>query len=485
MAVACCASVSASFPAALAQAEKGGETPPPTWVDETKISAAERAWSQACETLRKGSQQLLDDCSEKLSEFRQLADRASYITEMGVVTKRHEWLQAAMCKEREKLQGLIEAQHAAKDSSAAAAAETGTTTEDMSAVARAPPCACWAKLRTISELQNLGNFHECRSQSDIKSKNEFLKGEKENLNKLVAATRSALSDMQTAKKRADASRKREEEKAKKQKEKRQQQEAQAQPKRRRKSTIAGNTHPLLDLDLIQQPIASLKVDGQFPWKNGGVEKLDASKPWVLRVPSDVLQNCLPSQELDSFASVFKASALRVTEGVASRKLSEEVASVFVKSVGDLLENMFYLGPDSSMEPKADEAVAKAMSPVLVAMVPQHVSLAKFSAALMPTSMLCFRGTFSVGVWTAGSLVESAGGKELTNDFQMRATRSHAEDVQQASARGEISAGTMGPGDMLYLPPGALLSIQAPSPKCFNCSRQLPNLGFVVSRVADL
>ena len=54
-------------------------------------------------------------------------------------------------QKREKLQGLIEAQHAAKDSSAAA--ETDTTTEDMSAVTRAPPCACWAKLRTISELQ--------------------------------------------------------------------------------------------------------------------------------------------------------------------------------------------------------------------------------------------------------------------------------------------------------------------------------------------
>ena len=65
---------------------------------ETKISAPERAWLQACETVRKGSQQLLDDCSEKVSEFRQLADRASYITEMGVVAKRQEWLQAAMCK---------------------------------------------------------------------------------------------------------------------------------------------------------------------------------------------------------------------------------------------------------------------------------------------------------------------------------------------------------------------------------------------------
>ena len=217
------------------------------------------------------------------------------------------------------------------------------------------------------------------------------------------------------------------------------------------------------------------MDGQFPWKNGGVEKLDASKPWVPRVPCDVLQNCLPSQELDSFASVFKASALRVTEGVTSRKLSEAVASVFVKAVGDLLENMVYL--DSSMEPKADEAVAKAMSPVLVASAVARVPC-QVSAALMPTSMLCFRGTFSVGVWTAGSLVESAGGKELTNDFQMRATRS--EDVQQASARGEISAGTCSTCHLGRCSASRLLP-QIASIAVGSC----PNLGFVVSRVADL
>ena len=41
-----------------------------TWVDETKITAAERAWAQGCQTMREAAVELVEQSNSKLAEFR-------------------------------------------------------------------------------------------------------------------------------------------------------------------------------------------------------------------------------------------------------------------------------------------------------------------------------------------------------------------------------------------------------------------------------
>ena len=47
---------------------------------------------------------------------------------------------------------------------------------------------------------------------------------------------------------------------------------------------------------------------------------------------------------------------------------------------------------------------------------------------------------------------------MTNDFEGFASKAIADDIAKAAS--DVYASAIGPGDMLYIPPGALLSIQA-------------------------
>ena len=50
---------------------------------------------------------------------------------------------------------------------------------------------------------------------------------------------------------------------------------------------------------------------------------------------------------------------------------------------------------------------------------------------------------------------------MTNHFQGLAMRATPDDVKSASS--DIYVSTVGPGDMVYIPPGALISVQVHEP----------------------
>ena len=179
-------------------------------MDETKITAAERAWQQSCEKLRSSATELEADCLQKLQTFRGYADRDLYKAEMSVLGRRLEWLSAALDSNPEKVRNLIAQQRASATQKvrgpSSAASQPQTTPDDLSAMGRAPPCAAWAAIISISELQALGDFQGCRSQKDIRDKTDSLKKPRADLQSLVSATKSAGNDLSTAKKRADINR---------------------------------------------------------------------------------------------------------------------------------------------------------------------------------------------------------------------------------------------------------------------------------------
>ena len=276
---------------------------------------------------------------------------------------------------------------------------------------------------TITQLQALGDFRDCRGAADIKTKSEGLKKEKGHLQNLIGAAKTALNDLSTAKKRMETLRKKAEEKAKKQEEKRKKTEDDKPRKKRPKS--APSKHPLVDPDIPTTDIPRLDLE-----KRESLTSEALMRPWVSRAPHLVTTQ---DARVEEFCRVFKRSSLRITDGHASRKLEEEGAKNFCTQAGKVLEHYFLVGPDSSMEPRPEES-----------------SLAKF------------QGTMVASVWIARPLLFPADGSGegamMTNDFQGFASKATADDIAKAAS--DVYASAIGPGDMLYIPPGALLSIQA-------------------------
>ena len=308
------------------------DPPPPktTWVDETKIMAAERTWGQACEALRTSISEVIKDSESALDEFRQLGpETANYTSEMQLLERRLQWLSATVDSEHpERLPEMIAKQKLPLTQETAG--ETRTTTEDMSAIGRAPPCPSWMSLRTISGLLALGTFRSCQSTAEIKEKNEELKKEKGYILDLVAGTKTALNDMKTAKKRAEAAKKKEKERAaKKEQKQREEDEKAADPQRKRRRTSGRKRqHPVLaDEKALSKGYPSLSPTAPLSYDQ-------VLKPWVRRVDTESFLSSLPMQEVTDFSNIFKTSSLRTTEGLATRKMNPEGARIFCQHVGD-------------------------------------------------------------------------------------------------------------------------------------------------------
>ena len=430
----------------------------PTWVDETKIMAAERAWAQQCEGLRTSVKELIKDSKDTLQDFRSLPgnEKASYVCEMALLEKRIEWLGATVLESTQKLQDMISKQQNPRQD--AEASEVMTTSEDLSAVGRAPPCASWLSLKTVGSLLALGSYRQCKSTADIKEKTDALKKEKGYVQDLMASTKTALGDLRTAKKRADAARKRAEEKATKKEEKKRKDIE--EPKKRRKSIGAAKKHPVLSDDMIETgfprlPHSSLDSALAFDF---------VLKPWVFRGDAaDFMNVAAPGEEASEFARVFKTSALRVTEGQASRKVQPDLAKKFCTRVSDDLNNMWYPGPNESAQPAPADGTAKAMAATLCGIAAGHMSISKFEVALCPMVKYVWGGTALASVWVPSVLLGDAKGSQqqaTTAEFQHMAMQADIKQVVSASKDEDIFVGTIGPGDFLYVPAGALFSVQA-------------------------
>ena len=156
--------------------------------------------------------------------------------------------------------------------------------------------------------------------------------------------------------------------------------------------------------------------------------------------SDILDPQDP--DLKDFATVFKNSSLRVTEGQASRKLGEACQSSFCRKAEDALENRFKVGPALDGAGAWDPVLAKgSLAPAFFGMVGHHCSVAKFEAAMAPMMKYISTGTVLVSMWVPRALVfpsevsgSSAEGAMMTSDFQAAALKATEEDIK---AREEV------------------------------------------------
>ncbi|CAE7247653.1 unnamed protein product [Symbiodinium sp. CCMP2592] len=435
------------------------------WVDETKVTAAERAWNGTCCALRTAAQEVVQSCQAGLNEFRALPERQSYAAEMGLVLRRSQWVEAFLGQEKngqtlalliqEQKEGAQTAPEA--EATPAAVPDSKTTTADFGAVSRAAPCACWQRLETLSDLMALGaEFKKCKNMQDIKKKKDELMQKKGYANDLVSAAKGAVNDMITAKKRADQAQKRQEEKAKKEAEKRKQEE----PMKRRKKKVG--KHALINAE----DESSFQNFPRF-----SPLRFDVTQPFIYRPTPRTMDGLQKSsaKEFGDFREVFKSSNLRVTEGKATRIACSEVADAFVKEVQMALSCIFAVGYIAEKDP-AEPApgsgsqdagaggvtasmVEKVMKPQWFGMVPDHVSLGRYEAGLLPMIKWVAQGTFLCSVVTCDELIAKTDMR--TGDLQAKVT-SKTDTVAKES----FFMGTLGPGDFLYVPAGALASVQA-------------------------
>ena len=291
-----------------------------------------------------------------------------------------------------------------------------------------------------------------QKHAGYQKKKDELQQKKAYASDLLSAAKGAVNDMVTAKKRADQAQKRQEEKAKKEAEKRKQDEP---VKRRKKKT---GKHALIS----PEPESSFQSFARF-----SPLKFDVSQPFIYRPSPSTMDGLQKSaaKELADFREVFKSSNLRVTEGKATRVASSEVADAFVKEVQRALSCLFavgYLaekdaggpapGSGSADAGPATSMVEKVMKPQWFGMVPDHVSLARYEAGLLPMIKWVAQGTFLCSVVTCGELLANTDMR--TGDLQAKVT-----SKTDAVAKEDFFMGTLGPGDFLYVPAGALTSVQ--------------------------
>ncbi|CAE7871812.1 STRN3, partial [Symbiodinium sp. KB8] len=134
----------------LWSAEDDKEKPKPReerWMDEAKITASERAWSEAVTSLEAVMNKTIQDGNATLQDFRSSTDKKRYQKEMAILDKRVCWATAVVDG---SIQSKIDEQKTllGKPQAAAAAA---TTTSDMSALSRAAPT--WEELKSIATLR--------------------------------------------------------------------------------------------------------------------------------------------------------------------------------------------------------------------------------------------------------------------------------------------------------------------------------------------
>ena len=275
----------------------------------------------------------------------------------------------------------------------------------------------------------------------------------------MSAAKGAVNDMVTAKKRADQAQKRQEEKARKEAEKRG--KADEPTKRRKKKT---GKHALINAD----DESSFQSFPRF-----SPLRLDVRQPFIYRPDPSRMEGLQKSaaKELADFREVFKSSNLRVTEGKATRIACSEVADAFVKEVQSALSGAFAVGyfaekdqaepgpgsPGSGSQDAGGRVnagmIEKVMRPQWFGMVPDHMSLARYEAGLLPMIKWVVQGTFVCSVVTCEELLATADMR--TGDLQAKVT-SKADGL----AKENFFLGTLGPGDFLYVPAGALTSVQA-------------------------
>ena len=158
-----------------------------------------------------------------------------------------------------------------------------------------------------------------------------------------------------------------------------------------------------------------------------------------------------SAAVAGFGKVFSGSALRVTDGRAQTTLDDENASLFITT----LTKEEKVPPFWSVEALSETAccrdallnIQKASSFGFTAC---SVSSGRSELAMMPCFRLLVTGNMMVAVLTPSCLDNP---RKMLEDM----TSGNAESLMKRARDNELRVATLGPGDMLFLPPVCAVS----------------------------
>ena len=187
-----------------------------------------------------------------------------------------------------------------------------------------------------------------------------------------------------------------------------------------------------------------------------------ASPFVLTQAAQCFASEDVANNLKSFHALFKESSMRVTEGRAQAPAKPEAGSAFAQALQQCLGGKMtvQLEPEQASE---WPDLARMRGCFTYGIAASHVSIAKLELNMFPCLRAGFQGSRFV---TAASLTaitqhlsqQQGDGKPTTlqhvQDFLFNCSQSEVDAL--CGAHG-LFAGTVGPNDVLYMPPGCLLS----------------------------
>lgn len=188
-----------------------------------------------------------------------------------------------------------------------------------------------------------------------------------------------------------------------------------------------------------------------------------SKPFILTKMDAVYGDELVTKRLKEFASLFTNSNFRVTEGRAQLPLSKDLSDIFLPALQSKLPPKDHKQFACVQLPAKHEAsypeVVKALAPATFGLAASHISIGKFELSLFPCIRVTWSGQRFVSVVLLEGVKAALQGQcewslQAAQEWVFRAT---GADVSKLVAAGHAMCGTVGPGDALYVPAGALVS----------------------------
>ena len=187
---------------------------------------------------------------------------------------------------------------------------------------------------------------------------------------------------------------------------------------------------------------------------------DMSKPWLLTNGKDCFAGAEVQKALKGFVSLFKDSSIRVTEGRAQAPAAADAAAELQAALGSLLPGDLAFSLSAEDRQKSPQ-LAKAMVCATFGIAASHMCLGKFELSLMP----CLRATYQGSRFTTVVLLPAVL-KRLKQDLKEEPSLQQVQDylfkctegqLQELKCEGGAFCATVGPNDLLFLPPGCMVS----------------------------
>ena len=427
------------------------------WFDaETKCRKAERTWVTGLDDLANSVQIVLQQVAETLNEFRARGAPAAakFAEEMLILEKRQKWASAILEAEDASLIRLVADQQAEES---AACVDSQTTSQDVAALGRVGPCKDYQELQTLATLKQMAaEFRTCTSAQQIKEVTEKGASRKKPINTLLQAVKAAKADLIAAEKRAQAQNKREEDRAAKEAAKA------AKAGAASGSAAEGETNRASaksEVNRKKQSTQSILLDNNSElWQDDTFripvlrqEELDpdlCNEPFIqsgVNLPQEV------SAAVAEFGRVFSASTLRVTDGRAQTPLDDQGASLLIKALTNEEKVPSFWSVEALSEAAGSrDTLVNIQKASRFGFAACSVSSGRTEIAMMPCFRIVLTGNMMVAVLTPRC---SEDPKKMVEDM----TGGNAEVLMKRAREKELSVATLGPGDMLFLPPVCAMS----------------------------